>query len=101
MAPDVFGSPQDVEAALKEAERGELYNVNFLIETLLAGLERRQGETKKPQRILLVLDESGQWIGNDADRLAQLQSLIEEAAVKGQGKIWIICHHSWRHGLHL
>jgi len=90
VAPDVFGSPQDVEGALKEAERGELYNVNFLIETLLAGLERRQRETKKPQRILLVLDESGQWIGNDADRLAQLQALIEEAAVKGQGKIWII-----------
>ena len=37
-----------------------------------------------------MLDESGQWIENDAGRLAQLQALIEEAAIKGQGKVWII-----------
>ena len=36
-----------------------------------------------------MLDESGQWIGDDGARLAQLQALVEEAATKGQGKIWI------------
>ena len=36
-----------------------------------------------------MLDESGQWIEDDADRLAQLQALVEEAAIKGQGRIWI------------
>jgi len=90
VAPEMFPSPQDVEQALREAERGELYNVNFLIDTILEDLKRREKELKKPQRIMFVLDESGQWIENDAGRLAQLQALIEEAAIKGQGKIWII-----------
>jgi len=31
-APEVFESPQEVDRALKEAERGELYNVGFLID---------------------------------------------------------------------
>lgn len=90
VAPEVFEMPQDVERALKEAEKGELYNVGFLVDTMLEDLKRREKEARKPQRVLLVLDESGQWIENDAGRLAQLQALIEEAAIKGQGKIWII-----------
>ena len=90
IAPEVFGSQQDVDNALKEAERGELYNVSFLVDTILAGLKEREAETKKPQRLLLVLDESGQWIEDDQGRLSQLQALVEECAIKGQGKIWII-----------
>ena len=37
-----------------------------------------------------MLDESGQWIEDDAGRLSQLQSLVEEAAIKGQGRLWVI-----------
>src|SRR5208337_3129173 len=34
--------------------------------------------------------ESGQWIEDDSGRLSQLQALVEEAAIKGQGRLWII-----------
>lgn len=89
VAPDAFKSPEEVGQALKDAERGELYNVQFLIQTMLDDLALHESQIRKPARILLVLDESGQWIEDHADRLAQLQALVEEAAVKGQGKIWI------------
>ena len=39
---------------------------------------------------MLVLDESGQWIEDDQGRLSQLQALVEEAAIRGQGKLWLI-----------
>ena len=45
---------------------------------------------RSQQRLLLVLDESGQWIEDDQGRLSQLQALVEEAAIKGQGKLWVI-----------
>jgi hypothetical protein len=89
VAPDVFASPEEVEQALKNAENGDLYNAQFLVQTILDDLALRERENKKPARILLVLDESGQWIEDDAGRLAQLQALVEEAAIKGQGRIWI------------
>lgn len=38
---------------------------------------------------MLVVDESGEWIKDDAGRLAQLQALVEESAQRGQGKVWI------------
>ena len=90
IAPELFPNAQEVERALKEAEQGEIYNVKFLVETILADLHTREQTQRKPQRILLVLDESGQWIENQAGRLAQLQALVETAAQKGQGKIWVV-----------
>ena len=56
---------------------------------MLDDLALRERDSKKPARILLVLDELGQWIDTDAGRLAQLQALVEEAAIQGQGRIWI------------
>src|SRR5262249_16241007 len=90
VAPEAFDSSEEVAQALKNAERGDLYNAQFLVQTILDDLGSREQEMKKPARILLVLDESGQWIEDDAGRLAQLQALVEEAAIKGQGKIWIV-----------
>lgn len=89
VAPEVFEKPEQVQRSLEDAERGELYNVSFLIDTILSDLKKTEQEKKKPQRLIFVLDESGQWIGDDAGRLSQLQALIEEAAVKAKGKIWI------------
>lgn len=90
VAPEVFSTPEDVDQSLKEAERGELYNVAFLVDTILSDLKERETKAKKQQRLLLVLDESGQWIEDDQGRLSQLQALVEEAAIKGQGRLWII-----------
>jgi hypothetical protein len=89
VAPDAFASPEEVAQALKSAEQGDLYNAQFLVQTILDDIALREQETKKSARILLVLDESGQWIEDDAGRLAQLQALVEESAIKGQGRIWI------------
>lgn len=90
IAPDVFPSEDAVNSALQEADRGELHHVGFLVDTLLDDLQRKEQATKKKQRLLLVLDEAGQWIGSEGDRLAQLQALVEEAATRGQGRIFII-----------
>jgi hypothetical protein len=90
VVPEVFSSTQAVQEALKTAEQGDLYNAQFLVRTLLDDLEIQEKQLGKPCRFLLVLDESGQWIEDNAGRLSLLQAFIEEAAAKGQGKIWVI-----------
>ena len=90
VAPEVFSSRQEVEQALNTSEQGDLYNAQFLVRTLLDDLEIQEKSLGKPCRLLLVLDESGQWIEDDAGRLSLLQAFVEEAAAKGQGKIWTI-----------
>jgi hypothetical protein len=90
VAPDVFPDVAAVQHALDQAKQGELYNVGFLVDTILGDLQIRREQRRRPQRLMLVLDESGQWIESDQGRLSQLQALIEEAAIKGQGQIWIV-----------
>jgi hypothetical protein len=90
VAPDRFPKPEDVALALQSAEKGELINPDRFIASVLEDLEARIRELKKPCRLVLVLDESGPWIGDNEDRLAQLQALVETAAIKGRGKIWLI-----------
>ena len=86
VAPELFPDIASVQQALDHAKQGELYNVGFLVDTILTDLQRRREKTRRPQRLMLVLDESGQWIESDQGRLSQLQALIEEAAIKGQNK---------------
>lgn len=85
----MFPTAEDVTTALKQAEQGELYNIQFLVQTVLTDLLAREKKTGKLARLVLVLDESGQWVEDDAGRLTQLQALVEEAAIKGQGKLWV------------
>ncbi len=89
VAPEIFPMPEDVEEALREAEAGTLINVSSLVDTILEDLKRLEAERGKPQRFMWVMDETGQWIENNKGRLAQLQAFVEEAALKGQGKIWV------------
>ncbi len=90
VAPESFPTAQDVAGALESAQKGELINVDRFVASVLEDLETRIRELKKPCRLVLVLDESGQWIGDNEGRLAQLQALVETAAIKGQGKIWLV-----------
>jgi hypothetical protein len=89
VAPEHFGSEAEVDRSLLETQGGELFNVEFLVSTMLRHLDELESSKKVPQRLLLVLDETGQWVDKDAGRLAQIQALIEEAAIRGQGKLWV------------
>ena len=90
VAPELFHSEIEVEQSLINASEGELFNIEFLIKTILEDLEIETKKTGIPQRFFLVLDETGQWIEDNHERLVQLTALVEEAAKEGKGKIWII-----------
>jgi hypothetical protein len=90
VAPEVFPESTNVEAAMKQVESGELFNIQYLIRKIIDDLEWLEKRTDTRNRIILILDESGQWIEDSADRLSQLQSLVEEAAIVGKGRIWIV-----------
>jgi len=90
IAPELFSTPDEVAEALRNAEKGEIFNIEFLIRTIIEDAKEREKEMGKPVRVFFVLDESGQWIEDQHGRLAQLQALVEEAAIQGQGKIWLL-----------
>lgn len=42
-------------------------------------------------RLLFMIDEVGQYVGDDTDLLINLQSLIEKIGSECEGKIWVVC----------
>ena len=63
----------------------------MLVERLRKWCETRDGAGRR-RKIMLQLDELGQWIasGNANERIMQIQALVEEAAVSGKGRVVIM-----------
>lgn len=63
---------------------------NQLIERFRRWCERQDANGKR-HKLLLQLDEMGQWIasGNTNARTMQVQALAEQAAEQGAGRIWL------------
>ena len=56
VAPDNFLTADEVESALKNAESGDIYNIQFLVSTLLADLKAQEKKENKPCRLMMVID---------------------------------------------
>lgn len=86
---DNFSSPAAVENAVNAIVRSGVDDTR-VIDRLRRWCEARdQGSVR--HKLLLQLDELGQWIaaGNANDRIMQVQSLVEAAAQRGGGRIWL------------
>ncbi|WP_022775135.1 BREX system P-loop protein BrxC [Butyrivibrio sp. AE2015] len=91
---DVVASLQEVLGMSEEAARN-WFNGTETVETSIAQLvsEIKDYVDKKPDnfRLLFMIDEVGQYVGENTDHLLNLQSLIEEIGSKCEGKVWVMC----------
>ena len=65
------------------------------VETSIAQLvsEMKEYVDAKPKnfRLLFMIDEVGQYVGDSIDLLMNLQSLVEKIGSECNGKIWVVC----------
>ncbi len=71
------------------------FNGTVTVETSVAKLvsEIRNYVNSKPDnyRLLFMIDEVGQYVGENRDYLINLQSLLEDFGSKCEGKVWVMC----------
>jgi hypothetical protein len=87
--PDHFSGPDAVERAVTAAVQS-----GITPEMLIDRLRRwciAQDSAGRRHKLLLQLDELGQWIasGNANERIMQVQALVETAAQAGEGRVWV------------
>ena len=91
---DVVDTLKEVLGMSEEAARN-WFNGTETVETSIAQLvsEIKEYVDKKPDdfRLLFMIDEVGQYVGENTDHLLNLQSLIEEIGSKCEGKVWVMC----------
>jgi hypothetical protein len=91
LLPERYGSPELAHESLQLALH-ELHglNVEGVVDKMLRWLSMRERQVGAPLRLVFVADEVGAWVGHDLKRIESLRSLVELAASKGKGKIWLI-----------
>ena len=108
VAPEAYHSRDEALAALEMVDRSQRLTVSDLAQRLVdyvdelaaAGdgstepaLSLSKGSPQRPERpprLVFVMDEIGQFIGTDGQKLLELQSIAEQFATKGRGKLWLI-----------
>ena len=77
------------EQAARNWFNGEETN-ELSIEQLVADIKEYTDKKEKNFRLLFMVDEVGQYIGDDGDLMINLQSLVEEIGTQCRGKVWVM-----------
>jgi hypothetical protein len=87
--PEHFSGSDAVERAVMSAVQAGI-TPEMLVDRLRRWCLARDSGGRR-HKVLLQLDELGQWIasGNANERIMQVQALVETAAQAGEGRIWI------------
>jgi len=93
-ADDVVDSMVEV-LGMSETSARNWFDGTETIETSIAQLvsEIKEYVDTKPDdfRLLFMIDEVGQYVGESLDHLLNLQSLVEKIGSECNGKVWVVC----------
>ena len=80
---------------MSESAAENWFNGTHTVDISIAKLvsEIKEYADAKPQdfRLLFMIDEVGQYVGDDRSLLLNLQSLVETIGAECKGKVWIVC----------
>lgn len=81
-------------AAFESARSNDTVSIEQLTDEIKRYVDRRAEENGGRYRLLFMVDEIGQFIGNDpnnsADLMLSLQSIVEALGAKCRGKVWVM-----------
>jgi hypothetical protein len=92
VAPDAYHSREEALGALDMVDQSQRMTVSDLAGRLVDYVDdlATESDPERPPRLVFILDEVGQFIGTDDQKLLELQSIAHEFAIQGQGKLWLI-----------
>ena len=82
----LYPEESDAEDAIEESKKHEI-DPSFVVKKLK---EYAEETNKNKGRIIILLDEVGLYIGDDKNRLTDLNALAEQVVKEGEGKVWLI-----------
>ncbi|MBN1936953.1 MAG: BREX system P-loop protein BrxC, partial [Anaerolineae bacterium] len=92
IAPDAYQSREEALAALDVVEGSQRLTVSDLVERLVRYTDElaARGDPERPPRLVFIMDEIGQFIGTNGQKLLELQSIAESFGTQGRGRLWLI-----------
>lgn len=90
--PNLYPDSKAADKAIDDLQTQEKASIADIAKELAAYVDelRAQGNPERPPHLLFIIDEIGQFVGREKDRLLELQTIAEEFSTHGKGKLWLI-----------
>lgn len=90
--PKLYPDSKTAERAIDDLQSRENSSISDIAKELVAYVDelRAQGNPERPPHLIFIIDEIGQFVGREKDRLLELQTIAEEFSTHGKGKLWLI-----------
>jgi hypothetical protein len=82
---------REAKKALDDAFRHEKITPEGIADELVAWVDEQKTTGGRVQHLIFVVDEMGSFIGDNGDKISEVNSLAEMIGNKGKGKVWMIC----------
>lgn len=86
----VLGMSEETARRFFESSNDEALAPDALVAEIKKYVDRRSAECGGDFRLLFMVDEVGQFIGDDVNLMLNLQTLVEELGATCQGKVWVM-----------
>jgi len=89
--PDTYRTDEQANQAFSDIRDGLRMAPADLARELAAYTATQEAAlAERSFKLVFIVDEMGQFIGDDGQRLLELQSIAEEFATQGKGRLWLI-----------
>ncbi|WP_251231669.1 BREX system P-loop protein BrxC [Adlercreutzia aquisgranensis] len=86
----VLGMSEEAARRFFDSSTDEALAPDVLVTEIKKYVDRRSQECGGDFRLLFMVDEVGQFIGDDVNLMLNLQTLVEELGSRCQGKVWVM-----------
>lgn len=89
--PTDFPNSQVADKAVQDAREYNSITVETFVQELMDYLDKQRAiHPQKMPHIVFILDEVQQFIGDNGQKILELQSIVERLGSKGKGQAWLI-----------
>jgi hypothetical protein len=99
--PEKWSGPAQAREAYDRSRGARPRTFEQLAKDLVAYVEALDRQDRsRVHRLMLILDELGQFVADSGERLLDVQSLAEEVAIHGKGRVWLaVTSHQAMHDI--
>lgn len=88
--PEEYASEKAAQDGLMDAYRTEKVTAESVARELVEWVDAQPANGGRQQHLIFVIDEMGQFIGDDRNKIEELRALVEQLGNQGKGKVWVV-----------
>ncbi|MBK8482433.1 MAG: hypothetical protein IPL40_14920 [Proteobacteria bacterium] len=88
--PEEYSTEKAAQDGLMDAYRTEKVTAESVAKELVEWVDSQPTTGGRQAHLMFVVDEMGQFIGDDRNKIEELRALVEQLGNQGKGKIWLV-----------